>query len=142
MGGDRIILIDIPFDPLVADYTTCLMDACEVTKYLCGKAKTKNYKVIIIYLPLVLPLIKNCKIIEGPLEDLYVISYLIKLHLLVKLWVLSITESRFIRSDFKNSNVFEPLIPRHGDEKLTFNASPTFSLPLPRTDSLKDLGEA
>ena len=59
MGGYRKISVDIPCGPLMVDYTTHLTDAHEVTKYLCGKSKNKDYKVPIIYLPLVLTLTKK-----------------------------------------------------------------------------------
>ena len=70
MGADKKISVDIPYNPLVVDYFTRLMNACEVTKYLCIKSKNKGYKVAIIYLPRVLPftkkMIRDCKPFGGP----------------------------------------------------------------------------
>ena len=97
--GDGRILVDTPFGPLMADNFTRLTDAHEVIKYLCGKSKTKDYKVVIIYLPLILPLIKRYCVIEGPLEYPDVISYLVKLRPLAKRWALSLADSHFIRPD-------------------------------------------
>ena len=100
MGRDGIILVDIPCNPLVVDYDRHLIDIHEVTEYISGKHKNKDYKVSIMYLPLGLPLTKKCSVIEGPLEDPDAISSLMKLHPLAKLWVLSLSEKRYIRSDF------------------------------------------
>ena len=64
-----------------------MTDAHKVTKYFCGKAKTKDYKVAIIYIPLILPLTIKCSVIEDLVEDPDVISSLIKLDPLAKKWV-------------------------------------------------------
>ena len=89
VGEDGNNLVDISFGPSVADYFTRLTDAYKVTKYLCSKTKTKDYKGAIIYVPLVLPLTKKCSIVEGSLENPDVISYLIKRQPLAKRWALS-----------------------------------------------------
>ena len=102
--------------------------------------KNKDYKVALIYLPLVLPLITHWCVFEGLLEDPNATSSLIKLYPLAKLWALATTEARSIRSDFHRSNIFQLLLPHKGDENPT-TTSPTLSLRLLHTASLKDFGD-
>ena len=97
MSEDENFLAGIPCGPLVVDRSNLLTEFHEVTKYLCGKSKNKDYKVTIMYVPLVLPPTKKICTIEGPLKDPNVISCLMKLHPLAKIWALSLTESSFIR---------------------------------------------
>ena len=83
--------MDIPFSPSLVDYVTRLTDAYKVTKFISGKPTiVKDYKVVLIYLPLVLPLTKKWCVFEGPLEDPKVIASLFNLHLLANLCTLAL----------------------------------------------------
>jgi len=94
-----------------------------------------------MYLPLVLPLKKNCCVIEGLLEDPKVVVSLIKLHPLEKLWALSLTEAFSVSSEFHTNNVFQPLRPQTGNDKTTTTTSLNLSQYLLYTAPLKEFGD-